>query len=844
MKRHEEAEAFGEVGVEAGDAHDVDAVQVFPLVEGAGPAAGEGVGVAREDVDGGAAGGEGSCEFPRGAGYAAKGEGGGKVGGGEENAHRLGYHAMNRRASGMFAWEMLLLAALVAAVYATTLNAPFIYDDYETIVNNDHIKQLTNPMGVLFYSGTRPVLFLTFAINYALEGLESRYTYHIFNVVTHVATSALVFLLTEKLAVLSGAFVRRRRGSLDAEAEATRGAWLARVAGLFAAAIFAVHPLNTETVTYISSRSDGLSTFFYLWAIWLFVAYEETPSGDARKRTVRLIATLSVSLLALLTKEVAVTLPIVLLAIHRFFVARAVETAKPGKAEAKGRSGGKAGAEAGGKTGDEAATATRARIAFGALGAVFLGLLAWRLYVLPDEMRESPLPRGVIENLLTQAHVTFRYLGMWFWPSGQSIVPDFPVIGELVYPLTAVVLLAIALWIPALIVLARSAPFVAATVAWYAVTLAPTAVLPMQETMSEHRAYLPNVGLAMLTGYLFAWLRSLRRGDKGAPVERPFWKFEPLTGAVAVGLIVVATVTAYARASVWNDPVDVWGDCIDKSPTYGGCHYAFADHVRERADKWTAVLQELRKQLAIEHDAKNVVAVERLMDQAKVAEEQAKSLYRSAAYHYEQMLIFQGVFPDALVNIGICHAQIGEFETAEQFWRMGLKEVESEGFRARNPHLDTAELRIKFLNNIARMEMNRGRYEAAEKIYKEILEDDPRHVLTHLNLSELYRRQQRFIDSFLHAETASEIMPTWDPRYELVLAALEDRRRLVQISQAAEDLGEPQPRAPATEAERDPILSGKVRIDTALPDEPAEALPATAREGTRQDAGPTQATGN
>ena len=105
-------------------------------------------------------------------------------------------------------------------------------------------------------SGYRPLFMVSFALNYAIWDLDP-WGYHLFNVAIHILCSILVYLVTFQ-------FLRFGWDREESDPESHR------TVALFAALIFAVHPIQTETVTYIISRSELLATFFYLGTLLLF----------------------------------------------------------------------------------------------------------------------------------------------------------------------------------------------------------------------------------------------------------------------------------------------------------------------------------------------------------------------------------------------------------------------------------------------------------------------------------------------------------------------------------------------------------------------------------------------
>ena len=140
-------------------------------------------------------------------------------------------------------------------LYFNSLNNAFHYDDIHSIVENPHIRDLSNIPSFFvdseLFSGEphnrmyRPVLLVSYGLNYAVGGYEV-HGYHLVNLLLHILNALLVYGLARSF---------RRDGSF----------------ALFAGLLFAAHPVNTETVNYISSRSSSLAAFFYLSAFYLFI---------------------------------------------------------------------------------------------------------------------------------------------------------------------------------------------------------------------------------------------------------------------------------------------------------------------------------------------------------------------------------------------------------------------------------------------------------------------------------------------------------------------------------------------------------------------------------------------
>lgn len=191
-----------------------------------------------------------------------------------------------------------LLVALAGLAYANTLSNPLVYDDIHNILANPSIKDLSIPHGLLYavvYSPFRPFANLTYAFNYQLGGVDP-FGYHVTNLVLHIINVCLVFWLMLWCAV-QPAF-RIQHGS-------RLFAWLA-------AAFFAVHPLLSEAVGYISARPELLCTTWILASLLFFTRFIQST------QTKYLFWGLVCWFFSLLAKEVGAVLPLVVFLAHTF----------------------------------------------------------------------------------------------------------------------------------------------------------------------------------------------------------------------------------------------------------------------------------------------------------------------------------------------------------------------------------------------------------------------------------------------------------------------------------------------------------------------------------------------
>ena len=196
--------------------------------------------------------------------------------------------------------QLTLILIAGAAVYANSFRVGFVMDDYAVISSY-------GPRGVvdiLLHGGPRRVADATFALNYALHGQEVA-GYHAVNLLIHLAAAVtLYYLAAASLAALRQSF------SLHGEESAGE-----RLVPFAAVLLFAVHPLQTQAVTYIVQRYTCLATLLYLLAAFLFIRTRLAfDRGGLSPRTLAAAGgTVAAGVLALGSKQIAATLPLMLL---------------------------------------------------------------------------------------------------------------------------------------------------------------------------------------------------------------------------------------------------------------------------------------------------------------------------------------------------------------------------------------------------------------------------------------------------------------------------------------------------------------------------------------------------
>lgn len=441
-----------------------------------------------------------------------------------------------------------LAAVLLAGVlaYSNTFSASFHFDDMRNIVNNPLIRDFRYFMD-LSEAGKLPgyqdfkmryIGFLTFAVNYGIHGLHVC-GYHIFNLAVHLINAVLVYFLV--LQVFSTPVMRGESGC--ASSRLVRGdsgeRWVAFLSALF----FVSHPIQTQAVTYIVQRFASLAATFYLLTIlaycrWRISSVERCGRGFPSAYAVSILF----AVLAMKTKEIAVTLPVILGLYEVTFIRR--------------------------NTGRAAIYLIPyvLSVLLVPMSAVTLDLQGGLL--LDDLMAKSKVLTDMsrTDYILTQFTVVATYLRLLILPVSQNFDYDYSVYRSLADPEVVISIFIISAVIMIGIWLIRPAQagdqrlrIVAFGIFWCFIALLPeSGLIPIVDLIYEHRVYLPSVGFFMAAAATCTVLTEKVRSRSPAVGKA--------VGIVLASMVLILIGATFHRNHVWKSEVTLWEDVVRKSP--------------------------------------------------------------------------------------------------------------------------------------------------------------------------------------------------------------------------------------------------------------------------------------
>ncbi|MBK9516132.1 MAG: tetratricopeptide repeat protein [Anaeromyxobacter sp.] len=481
-------------------------------------------------------------------------------------------------AGAPLAWLLVAPLLLALAAYARVLHGEFVFDDLPNVVNAPAVRQLPAALRAFvpdLLAGRRPVTVLTLALDHAAGGLEP-FTFHATNLGLHLLAVLLVFGFTRAVLRLAGAGLPAagRGGSPAARAALDPDALALVVAGLFA-----LHPLQSQAVSYVVQRAEVLASLGYLGALWLLLLAER--HGPGWRGALAYGGALLALALGLGSKAILVTLPVAYLLLT---------WAVPGPA-ARG-----------------ALTTWPRRLALLAAPVALIGLFAARtsrrLEGSTDAGFAVPgLPAG--DYFLTQWRVVATYLRLLLWPAGQSADWAFSTshsLGEPAVLLSGALLLALVAAAAALLWWSRrpagaggpanggglpeadrlAARLAAFGIGWFFVVLSATSsVIPREDVLVEHRTYLASWGVFL------ALAVAAERGLARLPARRRTLAALLLVGLTWSGL---AALT-WRRNAVWESALALWSDAAAKAPGKPRVHLGLGNALLARGEAEAAIAE-------------------------------------------------------------------------------------------------------------------------------------------------------------------------------------------------------------------------------------------------------------
>jgi tetratricopeptide (TPR) repeat protein len=549
--------------------------------------------------------------------------------------------------------------------YLNILFNDFVYDDDNQVMHNPYVRSFRYlkeifTTHVWSFRGLtsvgnyyRPMMTLGYLICYRIFGMRA-YGFHLVSLLLHVLIVCLVFVLTERLT-----------GD--------------RVWAFVAGALFALHPVHTESVDWIAAVTDLELTFFYLITFGIFLAVARPGGGRSEPMLAAMGATF---LLALLSKEQAMTLP-ALATVYEHFCRE-----------------------------DRSETSSSQKLArYGLLWLVGAAYVLFRIHFLgalaPEEKMQQLTPQQIVLSALA---LVGQYVGKLLWPVRLCAFYIFHASKSL-FDLRVLAGLLVLLAFAALFFVCwrsreRNVHFASFAILWFFATLAPVLNAHWVGTnvFTERYLYLPSVGVAWLVGFGAAKLWS--RTAAGSAQRRAL-----LLAGFAVGGLFAARIVIRNRD--WNNDLVLYTRTLELSPdssvisnNLGGVYWH--ERAWDKAESvWRGVL------------SRNPNNLDALNNMGLVAGRRKQ--YSEAADFFTRVIELKPSLSDPHRNLGTTYRLMGMAGPAESQLRMAL---------ALSP------LDYHVLNELGRLLLEEGRVGEAEDQFRASVRNEP-NVLAYDFLGEI-----------------------------------------------------------------------------------------------------------
>ncbi len=626
----------------------------------------------------------------------------------------------------------LFLVIAILAVYWRVQNSDFVNFDDDIYVTKNHRVQsgltLESIKWAFSFSDKnntywQPVTWLSHILDYHLYDLRAG-KHHLTNLIIHIANSLLLFVVFKWM---TGAFWK----------------------SAFVAMLFAIHPINVDSVAWISERKNVLSTFFWMLTMLTYVYYSKQPV------LYRYLLTLLVFALGLMTKPMLVTLPCVLFLLDYWPLGR-ISLWPPG-------------VDKNGKSNKIIVSGYQEFLPFRLVleKIPFFVLAALSIYVSSLSVRvygNTVLRPMVPINLrIANALVSYvKYIGKTIWPQDLAVLYPFPRIVPMWQTIGALFLLVGISFFTIRSI--RKAQFFVVGWLWYLGTLVPVIGLVqvgLWPAIADRFAYVPLIGIFIIV----AW---------GIPELVAQWRYRKIwLTALATVVLTILMAATWKQVGYWKNSITLFEHTLKITSNNYPAHNNLG----------TALAKQGRKEEAIKHYLQALRIkpdyVEARNNLGNALDEQGRT--EEAVKYYLQALQIKPDYVEARYNLGVALYSQGRTEEAIEHFLQALRikpdyaeahynlgnALYSQGRTEEAVEHYIIALRIKpdyekAHNNLGLALYNQDRTEEAIKHYLQALRIKPDSVSAHNNLGAALFRKGQIEKAVEHFKMALKVAPDYD----------------------------------------------------------------------------------
>ncbi|MBM2833146.1 MAG: hypothetical protein HW406_307 [Candidatus Brocadiaceae bacterium] len=571
----------------------------------------------------------------------------------------------------------ILVSLISFLVYLNTLHHQFVFDDFRVITNNPYIKDwkyfpaLFNHdyfkiSGELSY---RPLVTASYFTDYAIWGFNS-FGFHLTNLILHTLNTFIAYLLLSKI---------------------TRNFNLTVISCLF----FSIHPILTETVNSVGFREDLLCATFFLLTLFFYV-----KCHTSKYKKICCVASLIAYLFSLLSKEMAISLPLIIFVLDWFLPqsSTAISHPHPNPPPSRKRRdsgnlpnpvhqddvehfwGGQKSLKnvpyVGAENLQPLPVKTRILRYYPGFILMSIGYILPRLVFFKSTIEHVAYPgNSLVTNFLTMTKVIASYVKLWFFP--VILNPDYHITFETTVTRMPF-LLSVALLICVVVItvrLCKKQKEIAFSILWFFITLIPVMnLIPIGNIMAERYLYLPSFGFCLFAGLVI--LKIHARVPK---------TYHPLVKTCFAALLVLSLIHTIRHNRIWFDKQTLWYYTVFNTSCSFNAHNNLGKEYYEKG----------------------------LLD--KAIEEYTIALLKASEVRY--------AYPIAHYNLGIAYDEKGMYDASIQEYRNALR-IEPKNSDTRN--------------NLAITLFKDGQVDLAIEEFRKAITQDPNNPTYHDNLAKLY----------------------------------------------------------------------------------------------------------
>jgi len=621
---------------------------------------------------------------------------------------------------------LLIFGVLVFGIYSNTFKSPFILDDQPKIEDNSHIRLNKLSLNDIVNAGiksskSRPFAYMSFALNYYFHRY-ALFGYHIVNIGIHFLTGLFLYLFIKITLTLPTVRLNVKHSDLIA---------------FFTAFIWLVHPLQTQSVTYIVQRMNSMASMLFIISFLFYVKGRLSESRSYKSGW--FIASVVSWLISLGTKQITVTLPLLIFLYEWYFFQDLNEAWLKDK------------------------------LKYILIIVVFIIIISlFYLGLNPIEKLQSIGDYSrkeftLSQRVFTQFRVVLYYISLIVvpYPGRLNLDYDFPLSYSIFNPLTTIFSLFMIIGLIGLaIYLARKERIISFCILWYFGNLVvESSIIPLA-IIFEHRTYLPSMLIFVIPVLL------LYR------YVRPQW----FNIAILCAVLVIFSVWTYQRNKVWTDKVTLWRDCVKKSPNKARPHNNLGEALAN-LEKTDEAMSHYLKALQIKPDYPDA------LNNIGIAVGKKGKADEAIEYYFKALKINPD-FPDALNNLGVALKRKGEANEAIKHFLRALKlkpdyasahnnlgvalSEKGETQKAINHYLKALQIKpddADAHNNLGISLTNKGEIDEAMKHYSKALSIKPDYVDAHNNLGLVLAKQGKTDEAIEHYNEILKIDPEYSKAY-------------------------------------------------------------------------------